>query len=256
MFSCQVMYQTSEILSHISQALLAEGINNFRRFRLTFDTEGEYCSFCQHETLSRDQIIFDIECIRNIKSKHFKNYKESNSDLGMLMFQRKYPKHDDFFLFDIKHSYFELLSNKNRSSLINRLIKCIDVTYVLMTDGIKVACDKEIIEKNVTHNPAELSLDWIDLTESELSSLQLLSVIGTSKEVANVFDLSPRTIEKMTATLGKKLNIYNKMELQLFAKFLTSYIEIPYEYIQYPGDQKKMLSSNQYYVDCGSNSVG
>jgi DNA-binding CsgD family transcriptional regulator len=90
--------------------------------------------------------------------------------------------------------------------------------------------------------------NWSNLSPTEFTYLQLLSTLGTSKEVGSIFGKSRRTIEKMTSNLCKKLKIYNKLELQLFAKFLTSYIDIPYEYLRYPSISPSELL-NRYTFD-------
>lgn len=239
--------QDNMIISNISQALSVEKISDFRRFKVTSDHTGEYCSFYDPEAITKDKIVFDVECVKKIKSNVCYKSIPNDSDLSILFSQRKYPKHNDYFLFDINSAHFSSLSSKERSGLIHRLIRCIDLTYVLMLETIQVTSSSKIINNNDSQDIGS-SIPWVNLTGSELSYLQIISVIGTSKEIANSFDLSPRTIEKIIADLGKKLKIYNKMELQLFAKFITSHIDIPYEVIPYSILKENSLPSDQYQI--------
>jgi DNA-binding CsgD family transcriptional regulator len=223
--------ETSKIIENASKALLLENISDFRRIRITSETEATFSPLFNIENITDNNIIHDIQIIKSSQISRKSNIEnQQNFGISTLLFQRMFPKHNDFFLIDIEDQYFNSLSNKGRSSLINRLIRCIDLSYVLDICEISIISDNPFIKNETTVDIKQIS-DLFDLSQTEVAHLQLLSIIGTSKEIGNAFDLSPRTIEKMTSNLCGKLNFKNKLDLQLFAKFITSYIDIPYEYV-------------------------
>ena len=87
--------------------------------------------------------------------------------------------------------------------------------------------DLDIIVLANTNNKHERnSTNQYDLSLIEYRYLQAISLGGSSKQIAQVIQKSPRTIEKQIRDLCKKFKISCKSNLQIYTRALISSFHI------------------------------
>ncbi len=159
-------------------------------------------------------------------------YTKMTNNCTALEFKKSFNNFKDIFIFDIQNHYYQNLSFQAYLSLHERLQQLIDLIYLNTTFMMKITLTKTSnrilsIPQKFKNNANYLSIkEKFSLTDNELYYLNAIAISGSSKEVAKAIGKSPRTIEKMIASLCKKLSINNKFSLQLFAKILASKAEI------------------------------
>ncbi|MDC0534679.1 LuxR C-terminal-related transcriptional regulator [Francisellaceae bacterium] len=172
----------------------------------------------QHEIVSYN----NTSCLEKILT-----HENILSGYQSLTYNKSYSSFQDIFVFDINKQYYDNLSFKTNLELHDRLQKFIDLIYLNTTFTLKINLRESLAKKPklnriYDHEKYAFIKDKFKLSDNELYYLNIISISGSSKEVAKATGKSPRTIEKMIANLCKKLNIQNKFSLQIMAKILAS----------------------------------
>ena len=96
--------------SLVKQLLVRLGIENFIRLRVIQNNEAEYVNFWSQQDMAKNKIILDVELIKLSSRKDIGCEASDKTNISSIIFERNYPKFNDFFMFNIKHTIGEHLN--------------------------------------------------------------------------------------------------------------------------------------------------
>lgn len=127
------------------------------------------------------------------------NLDEMSTALRVLLKMRDGDKAEleENVLFNVKQLVFPLLEKLKKSQLDNKQMSCISTL-------------ESNLENIISQFSCRLFLKYLNLTPSEVRVANLVREGKTTKEIAELFNLSGKTIESYRKNIRKKIGIKNK----------------------------------------------
>jgi len=127
------------------------------------------------------------------------NLDETSTALRVLLKMRDRDKAEleENILFNVKQLVFPLLEKLKKSRLNNKQISCISIL-------------ESNLKNIISQFPCRLFLKYLNLSPSEVRVANLVREGKTTKEIAELFNLSGKTIESYRKNIRKKIGIKNK----------------------------------------------
>lgn len=152
---------------------------------------------------------------------------KQNSQNALLVLCNNYIAFNDYFLYEYEPCTVTDLNEFKRIliNIANWINVNTDTTNFIPYDAN--AIDAQYIQHlNTNPNLNHYLINHFGLTRSEVKYLFAMAVFSTSREAAELLDVSPRTIEKYIEYLKNKVSLKNKTQMHVFARLVMVHLEM------------------------------
>ena len=218
--------KNQELANHLHFLLEIDGVIITRLFRLFKNGNVKFFYLTKHNNYSPG---LDFKMIQNILESH---RTQTDNNHATLVINNDYTDFRDIFLFDFNLETYLSFNQLELSCLLERLKCAIDIIYILKP---KLTMHKQAYHPVDYNNNCKKSLieNLLNLSKLDMIYLQKLSTLQSTKEMADMFDVSSRTLEKKISELTKKLNVANKAHLQVLLRYIYKHINNSTQLINY-----------------------
>ncbi|WP_331520890.1 helix-turn-helix transcriptional regulator [Desulfobacula sp.] len=128
-----------------------------------------------------------------------KSLEEANTALRVLLKKREEDKNilEERMLLNVRELVIPYIERMREAQLNQRQKGCLDIMESTLSDIVSPFLHK-------------LSLEFLNLTPSEIQVANLVKFGKTTKEIAQILNLSGKTIEFYRKSIRKKIGITNK----------------------------------------------